>query len=361
MQERRTKGATIVIRVGILGARGYTAGEALRLLVNHPEVEITCLMARGEKPEPVEVAFPSLRGLLDIDVEPTDPEAMAARCDAVFLCLPHTTAQEFASVFLDAGVRIIDGSADFRFDSIEAYEAAYKVKHLAPQLNDRFPYALPELFADDLRDAPGAACPGCYPTAAILALAPLMGAGDLFEYDRVVIDAMTGVSGAGKGVNPDFMFVECNESIRPYNVGKHRHRPEIAEKLSRIAGGPVRVTFTPHLVPMTRGILATATVRTKKPVTTEELHERYRMFYNGKPFVRLLPSGALPSTGAVEKSNFCDIGVTVDEPAGNVIITSAIDNLTKGSTGQGVQVMNLMFGLPETLGLLPQAGRQVHA
>jgi N-acetyl-gamma-glutamyl-phosphate reductase len=350
-----------VIRVGILGARGYTAGEALRLLVNHPEVEITCLMARGEEPEPVTASFPSLRGLIDLEVEPTDAEAMATRCDAVFLCLPHTTAQEFAPTFLKAGVRIIDGSADFRFDSIQDYEATYKVKHLAPELNDRFPYALPELFGDDLRDAPGAACPGCYPTAALLALAPLMGAGELFEYDRVVIDAMTGVSGAGKSLNPDFLFVECNESIRPYNVGMHRHRPEIAEKLTRLAGSPVRVTFTAHLVPITRGILSTATVRTKAPVTLEQLHERYRAFYEGKPFVRLLPPGELPNTSAVEKTNFCDIGVTVDEPAGTVIINSAIDNLTKGSTGQGVQVMNLMFGLPETLGLLPSSGRRVHA
>ncbi len=350
-----------MIRVGILGARGYTAGEALRLLVNHPEVELTCLMARGEQPEPVAVSFPSLRGMIDLDVEPTDAEAMAARCDVVFFCLPHTTAQEFAPVFLNAGVRIIDGSADFRLDSIEEYERTYKVKHLAPELNDRFPYALPELFADDLKGAQAAACPGCYPTAAILALAPLMGAGDLFEYERVIIDAMTGVSGAGKSLNPDFLFVECNESIRPYNVGKHRHRPEIVEKLSRVAGHPIRVTFTPHLVPISRGILATSTVRTKAPVTLEQLHERYRAFYEGKPFIRLLPAGELPNTGAVEKSNFCDIGVTVDEAAGNVIINSAIDNLTKGSTGQGVQVMNLMFGLPETLGLLPSSERRVHA
>lgn len=350
-----------MIRVGILGARGYTAGEALRLLVGHPEVEIVSLMARGEQPEPVAVSFPNLRGILDLDVEPTDAEAMAAKCDAVFLCLPHTTAQEFAPVFFKAGVRIIDGSADFRFDTVEAFESTYKVKHLAPELNAKIPYALPELFADDLKDAPGAACPGCYPTGAILALAPLMSHPELFEIDRVVIDAMSGVSGAGKGVNPDFMFVECNETARAYNVAKHRHRPEIAEKLARIAGRPVKVTFTPHLIPITRGILTTATVRTKQPVAAAKLHEIYSAFYAGKAFVRVLPEGVLPTTAAVEKSNFCDIGVTVDAATDTVIINSAIDNLTKGSTGQGVQVMNLMFGLPETLGLLPSAGRQVHA
>lgn len=350
-----------MIRIGILGARGYTAGEALRLLAGHPEAQITCLMARVDSPEPISLTFPSLRSVIDVDVEPIDARSMAERCDAVFLCLPHTTAQEYAPVFIKAGVRIIDISADFRFDSIDAYEAAYKVKHLAPELNARIPYALPELFADDIKDAPGVSCPGCYPTASILALAPLMGAGDEFEVDRVVIDAMSGVSGAGRSVHEDYLFTECNESIRAYNVAKHRHRPEIAEKLSRLAGHPVRVTFTPHLVPMNRGILATATVRWRRPVTPEALHARYLSFYDGKPFVRVLDAGELPSTGAVEMTNFCDIGVTVDTASECVIINSAIDNLTKGATGQGVQVMNLLFGLPETLGLLPGAERRIHA
>lgn len=349
-----------MIRVGILGARGYTAAEAMRLLADHPEAQLTCLMARVDAPEPISKTFPFLRSIVDLPVEPVDAEAMAERCDAVFLCLPHTTAQEFASVFVKAGVRIIDISADFRFDSIAAYEATYKVRHLAPELNARIPYALPELFADDLKDVPGVACPGCYPTASLLALAPLM-RDARFEFDRVTIDAMSGVSGAGRKASEEYLFTECNESVRAYNVGKHRHRPEIQEKLARLAGAPVRVTFTPHLVPINRGILATATVRMKKPVSADELHELYRAFYDGKPFIRLLPLGELPSTAAVELTNFCDIGVSVDAASDVVIINSAIDNLTKGATGQGVQVMNLLFGLPETLGLLPGAGRRVHA
>jgi N-acetyl-gamma-glutamyl-phosphate reductase len=349
-----------MIRVGILGAKGYAAGEALRLLLDHPEVQVTCLMARVESPEPISKYFPALRGRLNISVEPVNLTLLAERCDAVILGLPHTVAQEFAPALLAQGVKVIDLSADFRFDSVALFEQTYGTNHKAAALNGAFPYALPELFRGDIAAARGLACPGCYPTSALLGLAPLMTRGDFIDLDHIVINSLSGTSGAGRAPSDTVHFCNVNESVSAYKVGGHRHRPEIEEKLGQLAGREVRITFTPHLMPMTRGILTTTTIPLRRAITTSEALAWYNNFYSGEAFVRVLPQGEVPATSAVSMTNFCDIGVVADAHSQVLIVVSAIDNLIKGASGQAIQAMNAMFGLPETMGLLPAAAITIH-
>jgi N-acetyl-gamma-glutamyl-phosphate reductase len=346
-----------LIRVGILGAKGYAAGETLRWLLGHPEVEVTALMARVDAPEPIEVFFPVFRQAAP-PIEPIDLDALADRCDAVYLSLPHTTSQQYAPALIRAGVKVIDLSADFRFDSVEAFERTYGVQHLAPELNAKLPYALPELFGAEIPGAPGLACPGCYPTATILGLAPLMAHPERFDLDRIVVNAFSGVSGAGRKAEERYSFVECNESAAAYSVGNHRHRPEIEEKLARLAGRPLRLAFTTHLIPMNRGILATSVVPIRGEVGIGEIESTYHDFYAAASFVRLHPPGKTPATADVFMTNYCDVGFALDSHAGVLIVISALDNLVKGAGGQAVQAMNLLYGLPETLGLIPQSARR---
>ncbi len=338
-------------RIGIIGAKGYAAGEALRWLLRHPQVQVASLMARVESPEPVEKYFPSLRGRSPVPIEPMDLKSLATRCDAVFLSLPHTTSQEFAPALVEAGVKVIDLSADFRFDSVATFEQTYAVKHLAPELNAKFPYALPELFGNEIPGAVGLACPGCYPTTTILGIAPLMKRAELFDLDHIVVNALSGVSGAGRKAEERYSFVECNETVAAYSVGKHRHRPEIEEKLARLAGREIKMTFTTHLMPMNRGILATSTVPLKSKLSTDEAQKLFGEFYAGKPFVRVLPAGQTPQTADVAYTNFCDIGVTVDTHSGVLIVVAATDNLGKGAASQAIQAMNVLYGWDETTGL----------
>lgn len=345
-----------MIRVGILGAKGYTAGELMKIFLAHPEAELACLMARVERPEPVAQYFPALRGLVQLAIEPIDMDALAARCDVVFLALPHTAAQEYMPSLLDKGLKVVDLSADFRFDSVELYEKTYKVTHLAPALNDEIPYALPELFRDRIPGRAALAAPGCYTTTSILALAPLMQRGGDLDLDHIIINAMSGVTGAGRKPSDAHHFPECNESAMAYGVAKHRHRPEIEEKLGALAGRPVRLTFTPHLIPMNRGILATCTVPMRRAIDTAEALGWYEEQYRGETFVRVLPEGQVPTTAGVVGTNFCDLGVVADVHSKTLIVISATDNLLKGASGQAVQAMNALFGLPETLGLIPGAG-----
>lgn len=346
------------LRVGILGAKGYAAGEAIRLLAGHPRAEIACLMARVDSPEPIARYFPALRGLVP-DIEPMDLASLAGRCDAVVLGLPHTTSQEYAPALVEAGACVVDLSADFRFDSVAAFERTYKVAHKAPALNGRFPYALPELFGDEIAGAPGLACPGCYPTATLLGLGPLARRPDRFDLDRVVVNALSGVSGAGRKSEERYSFVECAETVSAYSVGGHRHRPEIEEKLERLSGGSHRIVFTTHLLPIRRGMLATTTVPLKPGEETSgaELQSIFEEAYRGRPFVRVLPPGEQPAIAAVQGTNFCDLAVVYDAHARTAIVVTAIDNLTKGAAGQAIQAMNLRFGLEETAGLIPSGGR----
>lgn len=341
-----------MIRVGILGAKGYTAGELMRLFAFHPEARVECLMARVDAPEPVEQYFPFLRSVVKLPIEPIDLKALAARCDVVFLALPHTAAQAYMKGLLDSGLRVIDLSADFRFDSIGLFEATYGVTHQAPDLNAQIPYGLPELFRSELTGPRAIANPGCYTTASILALAPLMRRGDDLELDHIVINAMSGVTGAGRKPSDTTHFPECNESVAAYGVGKHRHRPEIEEKLSKVAGWPVALTFTPHLIPINRGILATCTIPMRRPVTTAEAHGWFVEAYGGEPFIRLLAPGVVPTSAGTYMTNFVDIGMVADARSETLIVISSIDNLTKGASGQAVQNMNIMYGLPETMGLI---------
>lgn len=345
-----------MIRVGIVGAKGYTAGELMKIFLAHPEAELACLMARVESPEPVAQYFPALRGAVALAIEPLNLELLAARCDVVFLALPHTAAQEYMPGLLAKGLKVVDLSADFRFTSVELYEATYKVKHLAPELNATIPYALPELFRNRIPGCDALAAPGCYTTTSILALAPLVTRPEDLDLDRIVINAMSGVTGAGRKPGDAYHFPEANESVMAYGVAKHRHRPEIEEKLGELAGRTLRLTFTPHLVPMNRGILATCTVPLWRAVKTAEALGWFAARYEGEPFVRVLPEGQVPTTAGVVGTNCCDIGVVADPHSGVLIVIAATDNLLKGASGQAVQAMNALYGLPETLGLLPGAG-----
>jgi len=251
---------------------------------------------------------------------------------------------------LEAGRRIVDLSADFRFRDPLVYESWYRTKHLAPALCGEAVYGLPEVHREALKTARLAAVPGCYPTGALLGLLPLLREG-LIDPEQIVINAASGVSGAGRKVEVEYVFGEVNENFKAYGVAEHRHTPEIEQELSRVAGREVRVTFTPHLAPMTRGILSTCTVRLMRPVGTADLLALYRDTYKGEPFIRVLPEGRFPETKAVWGSNYCDIAAKVDARTGRAILLTAIDNLVKGASGQAIQCMNLMLGFEETAGL----------
>jgi N-acetyl-gamma-glutamyl-phosphate reductase len=334
-------------RVAILGASGYSALELIKLLLRHPHAEITALTTRKSEPQPVGDVHPSLQGRLDLSLENLAPEAIAKRADYVFCCLPHGASAAAASLLLPLGKKVIDLSADYRLSDASEYARWYGLEHADPaNLKDAI-YGLPELYRDDIRTASLIANPGCYPTSAILALAPLLEAGAI-EPEGIIIDSKSGVSGGGREPKPQFHFPECNESISAYGVGTHRHKPEIDQILSDAAGKSVEVIFTPHLVPMDRGILSTCYAVPTRDSSTESLLSLYREFYAGEPFVRVL--SGLPATKHVSGSNFCDLTVRVVR--GRVIVLSAIDNLIKGASGAAVQNFNLMCGIPETTALL---------
>jgi N-acetyl-gamma-glutamyl-phosphate reductase len=345
-----------MVKAGIIGAKGYTARELLRLLPSHPEVELAFLMARVEAAEPVENHHPQARGIVTLPIEPMALDNLRERCDVVFLALPHTIAQEYAPGLIEQGILVVDLSADFRFDSVPTFERVYGTKHLAPELNSRFPYAQPELFREEIAGAPGLAIPGCYVTSALLALAPVVIRGESCDLSNIIVNSLSGVSGAGRTPAEAFHFPEANESAMAYKVGGHRHRPEIEEKLSRIAQTQIKVTFTPHLAPLNRGILSTVTVPLRRELTAADAHAWFEQLYAHEPFVRVLPAGQMPTIAAVAMTNCCDIGVAVDTHTGQLIVCSTIDNLTKGASGQAIQAMNARLGFPETMGLMATTG-----
>ncbi len=340
-----------MLRVGIVGALGYAGAELIRLLRGHPEVKLTILADKLEKSVALSSVYPQFRGGLDADIAPADSERIAQETDVVFLALPHKVSQEYVVPLHKAGKIILDLSADFRFDDVTTYEQTYGVRHLDPKLNKEAVYGLPELFSQTIKKARIVAVPGCYPTSVILGCAPLIGK-EYVDRHSIIVDAKSGVSGAGRSPTPATHFPECNESLAAYSVAQHRHTPEIEEKLSALAGMPLRITFTPHLVPMNRGILSTIYMKLKSMVDEETILKRYQEFYQGAPFVRVLPVNTLPNTRAVTYSNFCDISVVVDTRTQRLIVLTAIDNLVKGAAGQAVHCLNLMRGFPETAGLL---------
>ncbi len=334
-------------RVAILGASGYSALELIKLLLRHPHAEITALTTRHSEPRPVGEVHPSLVGRLDLSLENLPLETVAERADYVFCCLPHGASAASASQLLPLGKKVIDLSADYRLSDPAEYAKWYGLAHADPSNLKDAVYGLPELYRDDVRSASLIANPGCYPTSAILALAPLLDAG-LIEPEGIIVDSKSGVSGGGREPKPQFHFPECNESIAAYGVGTHRHMPEIDQILSDAAGKRVEVIFTPHLVPMDRGILSTSYAVPTGATSTEALLSLYREFYAGEPFVRVLTG--LPATKHVAGTNFCDLTARVVR--GRVVVLSAIDNLIKGASGAAIQNFNLMSGVPETTALL---------
>ena len=346
----KTQGEPQVRRVAIAGASGYTGVELLRFLVQHPAARVVALTAETHANQPISQVFPSLKGFVDLTCLPLDPTVLAREAEFVFLALPHKASMSVAAELLDRGVRVLDLSADFRLKDPSDYATWYGFEHTAPALLSTAVYGLPELHRDAIAAARLVAVPGCYPTSTILGLSPLLARG-LVDAETIVVDSISGVSGAGRKPELPTHFSEANENLKAYGVAKHRHTPEIEQELSGVAGRQVTVTFTPHLAPLTRGILTTITARLARPQPTSELLAAYRDFYRGRPFVRILEEGHLPETKHVLHSNLCEIGAVADPRTERVIVVSAIDNLAKGASGQAVQCFNLMAGLDERAGL----------
>jgi N-acetyl-gamma-glutamyl-phosphate reductase len=333
-------------RIAILGATGYTALELIKLLLRHPGAEVVAVTSRQEGQPPIAMIHPSLSGRLDLRLEDLSPTEVAARAECVFSCLPHGASSAVIPSLLDAGARVVDFSADYRLNDPEVFAAWYGQKHTDPSRLGKVVYGLPELFREQIPPAPLVANPGCYPTTAILALAPLLQAG-LVKAQGIICDSKSGVSGAGRTLKLTTHYPECNESISAYNIGRHRHQPEIEQVLGSMAGKPVEIIFTPHLVPMDRGILTTAYSEPTGEISEEKVMETLREFYADEPFVRVVDH--LPGTKDSAYTNFCDI--TARLVRGRVLTISCIDNLIKGASGAAVQNFNLMYGYPETTAL----------
>ncbi|MFO1463203.1 MAG: N-acetyl-gamma-glutamyl-phosphate reductase [bacterium] len=337
------------LKVAIVGATGYTGTELARLLLRHPKAQITALTSERSAGEAFSKVFPAFQGRFDLTLEALNPDAVAKRAELVFLCLPHHESMQAAAAFRQLGKKVIDLSADFRLREASTYEQWYG-PHIAKDLLQEAVYGLPELHREAIRGADLIANPGCYPTSCILGLAPLLKE-KLIALDSIHCDSKSGVSGAGRGAKTEILFCEVNESFKAYGVGKHRHTPEIEQELSGLAGEQVVITFTPHLVPMDRGILSTLYAKASGKLDSASLQALYEKCYAKEPFVRVRPLGVFPATHEVRMTNYCDLGVHFDERTGRVIIVSAIDNLTKGAAGQAIQNMNLRMGWDETTGL----------
>ena len=338
-----------MIRAAVIGATGYAGAELVRILAGHPDVLLTVITSRKFKGQALDTIYPSLTRFVDLVCVDNDPEVIASGADVVFLALPHKVSMSMAPALIAAGKRVVDLSADFRFTDRSAYEAHYQ-PHSCAELLSTSVYGLCERFADDIAGADLIGNPGCYPTSVLLPLLPLVERG-VIEASGIIADCKSGVSGAGREATATTHFCHVNESFKAYKVGGHRHTPEIEEKLSAAAGASVRITFVPHLVPMTRGMQSTVYATLKNGADGKRVRQCLESAYAGKPFVRLLADGRAPDSLSVKGTNFCDIGWTVDPGSGRLILLSAIDNLVKGAAGQAVQNMNLMFGLDETQGL----------
>jgi N-acetyl-gamma-glutamyl-phosphate reductase len=337
------------IEVGIVGGTGYTGAELLRLLAHHPRFRPTVVTSRGEAGQAVAALFPGLRGVVDLHFTAPDP-ARLADCQLVFCAAPNGTAMGLAPALLKAGVKVIDLAADFRFPSAAEWERWYGIPHTCPELLPEAVYGLPEIAREEIRKARLVANPGCYPTATILGFLPLVRAG-LVEPDGLIADVKSGVSGAGRGAEVRNLFCEASENLKAYGMAGHRHLPEIRGVLGTLAGAEVGLTFIPHLIPMSRGIHATLYAELVDPEV--DLQGLYTRCYAEEPFVDVLPPGSCPETRSVRGANLCRIAVHRPQGGRRAVILSVIDNLVKGAAGQAVQNANLLFGLPEGLGLDP--------
>ncbi len=340
-----------MIRASILGATGYGGAELVRLLLSHPDVEIAYVAGHSTVGQKYNEVYPQFTGLFELDVEAVDVDRAAAAGDVVFSCLEHGVGTDTVAAVVERGAKVLDFSADFRLKSVETYERYYK-KHTRPDLVGQAVYGLPELHRDAIKSASFVAVPGCYPTGATLALAPLAAKG-VIDPKSCIADSKSGVSGAGRTkTDLAYRFCERVESMTAYGIGKHRHAPEMAQELSFAAGQDVYVLFSPHLTPMVRGILTTAyATLTDTSLDDAAIHAICSDYYADEPFVRVRPLGTFPVTKQVAGSNFCDLGVAHDLASHRAIIVTAIDNLGKGLSSAAVQCMNLMFGLDETAGL----------
>ncbi|MDP1580847.1 MAG: N-acetyl-gamma-glutamyl-phosphate reductase [Candidatus Didemnitutus sp.] len=343
------------MNVGIVGASGYSGEVLVKLLLAHPHVSLTAVTSRQHAGKPLSAVIPALRGTRadTLAFSNSDAAELAARDDISlwFLALPHGTAADFAKALVPAGRRVIDLSADFRVADLATYEKYYG-KHHAPELLPQARFVLPELTAPTWKsEIKLAAAPGCYPTSTLVPLAPLLAAGVVAQAG-IVVNSFSGVSGAGKKAEEAYLYVERAESAKAYGLVKHRHLAEIEEQLSRCAGSPVIVQFNPHLAPMRRGIITTITAPAAAGASIESLYSAWRAAYAGRPFVTILPSGETPDSAYVTGTNRVDISAVHDARTGNFVITSAVDNLVKGASGQAVQIMNLWCDFPETAGLL---------
>ena len=338
-----------MLRVAIAGASGYTGFELVRLLGGHPEARLTTITSRAQAGERLDRVYPALKRHCDLVFKEPDPDALAADADLVFTALPHQAAMDVIPALLERGVKVVDLSADYRFRDARVYEEWYQ-KHKTPELLLEAVYGLPELYREKIRGARLIGNPGCYPTSVILGMAPSLSR-KLVLPETIIADSKSGVSGAGRGASLGTHFCEVSEGFKAYKVAEHRHTPEIEQELGILAGAPLRVSFTPHLVPMARGILSTVYSSLRDGVEAADVDEAFRAFYQGAEFVRLCGPKELPSTLQVRGSNYCDLGWRVAARTRRLVVVSVIDNLTRGASGQAVCNMNLMSGFPEGLGL----------
>jgi len=340
-----------MINVGILGATGYAGIELVRILSQHPDVKLVYLASQTYADKNISDVYPNLRGILDISCEELDIEKAAKECDIVFTALPHGASKAVIPQLVEKGLKIIDLSGDYRYNDAAVYEKWYGEKHESPELLSKSVYGLPELYRNKIKNAVLIGNPGCYTTCSILGLVPLL-ANKLIDTTNIIVDAKSGVSGAGRSLGLGYHFCECTENMKAYKIATHRHTSEIEQELSIAAGEEIIISFTPHLIPMKRGILSTIYANLNEKHTTRELLNVYRNYYKNEFFIRIYKEGTLPETKHVAGSNFVDIGLVVDERLNRVVVVSAIDNLIKGAAGQAVQNMNIMFGLNERTGLL---------
>jgi N-acetyl-gamma-glutamyl-phosphate reductase len=341
------------LRVAVAGASGYMGAELLRILLGHPHATLTAVTSERLSGEPLTGSYPHLRGLTDLRFHDLDPEWLAAEADVVFLALPHMESQRAVPVLRRHGRKVIDLSADYRLRDPSDYVTWYKAPHVDPAGLAEAVYGLPELHRKAIASASLVASPGCYPVGAILAMAPLLRNG-LARTDGIVVDGKSGVTGAGaqgRKVDPMYLFTEANENVQAYGLASHRHTAEMEQELGALAGSSLRISFTPHLVPLNRGLFTTASVALATTMSTADLVGVYRQFYADEPFVRVLGEGERPATRAVVGSNFCDLTVVADTRTGRAVCVSAIDNLGKGGSANGVQNLNIMSGWSERAGL----------
>jgi len=343
-----------VVNVAVVGASGYSGEELVRLLIRHPGIELVGVTSRQHAGTPLGRIFPRFAGQRYADVPFIDSDVsaiLATQADLVFLALPHGVAATFAKPLLDAGRRVIDLSADFRIKNAATYQEYYGAASHAPELASKSVYGLPEVYREKIRSAELVACPGCYPTSILVPLIPLVKTRSL-DNDSIVVTSMSGVSGAGRNAKTDYLFVECNESVRAYSVPKHRHLAEIEQELAHAAGAPVMINFAPHLVPITRGIHTTIHASIAHGIDAATIAATFAAAYGDEPFVRLLGVEGAPDTKHVAGTNFIDIAWQLDPRTGRIVLLSAEDNLVKGAAGQAVQCLNIVCGFSETTGLL---------